>query len=604
MRSDVEPIVRRHVTKPSVTRRQRALAAVLVAGLATSLGGCTGLLDDPPAAVEGRPRLPGSDPGAVGDGAAADSAPGFVVPEDPGLRLLALDQYRATVRAAAAVLDPTYPESGHYYPDGRLAEVRLPSDPTALARGEPPFSQFLAVAIAIASEVVADQSEMVALLGGCPTAADTEEMQRACIDTFLRSKLAPLFRRTPSEPEIAYYRDEVARYPLTVEHVRELVVTLFISPHFLFHAEHGVGPDIEPVVDLTGEELAARIAYLLWRAPPDQALVDAGRAGELEGDTARRAHVERLLADPRSDAFFRALLIRWLDLRPERLQFNRVQSTRFELSTGGILEERTREELEALGGQMIDELAAFVGYLARRGERVPALFTTELSLAGDPILAQIYGVAPWDGTGAPPTLPRARGGLLGHLAFFANAANDTHPILTGVRVYRDLLCVALADPPSVVTPGPLPTPPYSTRAEVEALTGSETCQVCHSLFNGYGFAFEAFDQIGQWRTDDPVFFLDTITDRLPIDTRGTVALGDAGLVEIGSTVELASRIAESGMIEPCVARNLAIVGLDRFDPPREVIDSVGERLRSGSIVDGIDALIASSAFRRRSFGAE
>jgi hypothetical protein len=576
------------------------------------LAGCTGFFDEP-AGPLGDPR---DRPPVLGDGAAPDAEDPLALAEDPGLRLLSLDQYQRTVRAAAQVLAPDYLTYNRYYSDIRLGFVRMSSDPTTRSTGEPPFSQLLGVAIAVTSELVPDRQGMITIMGECARAPEEPEtVQRACLETMLRAKLPLIFRRTPTEEEVTYYRDEVARYPLTPEGLREVLVAIFLAPHFLFHVEHGpaiggaatdgAATDVDPVVDLTGEELAARIAYLLWRSPPDEMLIEAGRSGQLADETPRRAQIERLLDDPRSSAFFRALVVQWLDLRPERLAFERVQSESFDLATAGALGYApTRDDIVALGPVMIDELAAFVGYLARRGDRVGSLFSTEIALTAHPVLTAIYQVPAWDGAGEPPALARPRGGLLGHAAFFAYAANDTHPILTGVRVYRNLLCAAIANPPSVVTPGPLPTPPYTTRAEVEALTGSVSCQACHSLFNAHGFVFEAFDQIGQWRTEDPYFVNGAITASLPIDTRGTVALRDGAMVEIGSTVELASAIASSGMVEPCLARNLAVLGLDRIDPADETIDAVTETLRSGSMIDGIEALIASEAFGRRSFGEE
>src|SRR5207248_3290716 len=58
-----------------------------------------------------------------------------------------------------------------------------------------------------------------------------------------------------------------------------------------------------------------RLSYFLWSSMPDEALQARSRSGGLAQLGAMRAEAERLLADPRSDAFIDEFLNGWLALR-------------------------------------------------------------------------------------------------------------------------------------------------------------------------------------------------------------------------------------------------------------------------------------------------
>ena len=80
-----------------------------------------------------------------------------------------------------------------------------------------------------------------------------------------------------------------------------------------------------------------------------------------------------------------------------------------------------------------------------------------------------------------------------------------------------ILCKSLPPPPDVVIPSILPSArPFHDQSErVEAHTGAGTCgEGCHSaLINPPGFAFEQYDELGRYRTEDgglPVNAADSI----------------------------------------------------------------------------------------------
>ena len=79
------------------------------------------------------------------------------------------------------------------------------------------------------------------------------------------------------------------------------------SPDFLFLVERG------PKLD--SHELAARLAYFLWRSAPDARLRELADKNELTKPDVLRSEVARLIASPRFEAFVTDFLAQWLNLR-------------------------------------------------------------------------------------------------------------------------------------------------------------------------------------------------------------------------------------------------------------------------------------------------
>ncbi|MDA7518166.1 DUF1592 domain-containing protein, partial [bacterium] len=88
------------------------------------------------------------------------------------------------------------------------------------------------------------------------------------------------------------------------------------SPGFLYFNEPSDGSERR---ELNDRELAVRLAYFLWSAPPDKELLDLASRSELSKAEVLRQQVDRLIADSRSDEFVSGFLHQWLDM--ERLDF-------------------------------------------------------------------------------------------------------------------------------------------------------------------------------------------------------------------------------------------------------------------------------------------
>jgi hypothetical protein len=113
----------------------------------------------------------------------------------------------------------------------------------------------------------------------------------------------------------------------------------------------------------------------------------------------------------------------------------------------------------------------------------------------------------------------ARVGLLNQGAFnavYAHASTSA-PILRGVAVMRRIACIAVPDPSTLkITVPPPPAPdasnPVTTRAIYDVHGTTSGCANCHSTIDAFGFTFEGYDGMGEYRTIDA-------------DSKGAVHLG-------------------------------------------------------------------------------
>lgn len=107
--------------------------------------------------------------------------------------------------------------------------------------------------------------------------------------------------------------------------IRESLAIVLASPSFLYI--------VEPVTDpkaprrLTPVELANRLSYFLWSAPPDAALMASARSGELMQPAVLAREVDRLIADPKAWGFITGFVSQWLHM--ERLDFFQFNPGRF-----------------------------------------------------------------------------------------------------------------------------------------------------------------------------------------------------------------------------------------------------------------------------------
>ena len=277
--------------------------------------------------------------------------------------------------------------------------------------------------------------------------------------------------------------DTAIRLPLSI---------VLASPGFLYLSEPN---DVDDRRQLTDRELAVRLAYFLWSAPPDQELLELAQQQQLSQPETLRQQVDRMIADERSNEFVSGFVHQWLDM--ERLDF-----FQFDTKLHRDFDESTRA---AARGEVYQSFA----HLLRGGEdgRISQLLKSDTIFING-LLATYYGI---DGVTGDEfqkvSLPAGspRGGLLGMAAIHAMGSDGvvSSPVERGAWVLRHLL----HDPPP---PAP-PNVPQISRLQGEILTTRERlrvhqeeaqCASCHRKIDPIGLGLENFNAAGKWRTTD------------------------------------------------------------------------------------------------------
>ena len=278
--------------------------------------------------------------------------------------------------------------------------------------------------------------------------------------------------------------------------LKETLSVVLASPMFLYLAEPAPDDKRRP---LTGPELATRLSYFLWSAPPDEVLLDLGKRGELLKPAVLAAQTSRLLDDPRASDFVHGFLFQWLGM--DRLDFfevNRPKFPRFDDST----------RLAAK-----NEVYETFAHILRHNAPLSDLLKADYVIINR-LLADFYGIPGAKGDAFQKvSLPKdsPRGGLLGMAAVAVMGGNGdrTSPVERGAWVLRKLL----NDPPP---PAPANVPQITrlagkvltTRERLSAHQEDAQCASCHRKIDPLGFGLENFDAVGQWRTEDSYQVMD------------------------------------------------------------------------------------------------
>lgn len=259
--------------------------------------------------------------------------------------------------------------------------------------------------------------------------------------------------------------------------------TILCSPRFLYHrTKHGPLDDIE---------LASRLAYFLWGAPPDAELLQLASAGQLSNSDVLRQQTERLLNDPKRVRFVNAFTDAWLQL--EKL--------------GTMLPDRVEHPSyynERLEQHMRTETRLYFDDAIQHDKHVELLIDSDYSFLNSS-LARLYNIEGVVGHEFRKVQlgDRNRGGQLGHASVLTASANgiDTSPVVRGMWVMECLLGTPPPPPPPDVEPiEPDIRGSTTIRERLAAHREVATCASCHRRIDPPGFALESFDEIGQFRT--------------------------------------------------------------------------------------------------------
>lgn len=487
-------------------------------------------------------------------------------------------QWEATVQDLFAL--PAPPGlSGSFTPDPPIG--RFDNNIARLNTGSGLWQDYQRAAEQIAERVVRDPAALARIVPDRATADGRAIVTALGLHAF---------RRPLTDAEVdryaALYATGATHFPQhdpVTAGVRIAIQTLLQSPYFLYRAELADTAK-GGVIALTGYEVAARLSYMLWNTMPDDALLAAAGAGELDTAAGVRAQATRLLADPRAAA----------QLRRFHGQAFHTADYR-DLDKSPIAFPTWRREV---GSMMEEEVLRFLDDVVGSGGGVADMLTSTRAFVNAD-LARIYGLTgSFDASYQQVELdPATRAGLLTRAGFLAKNASlaEPDPIHRGVFVNLSIICRPINAVPNI--PTDLVRTGNTNRERVTSITGLGTCgERCHhTIINPIGFAFERFDAIGAVRADDGGF---------PIDTKATYMFADGRTITYDDAVGLSRELAAAPELHACYVANLLELALGRevVEADREaVVDplaarSLAERL---PIVELILDIVSSDAFRTR-----
>ncbi len=284
---------------------------------------------------------------------------------------------------------------------------------------------------------------------------------------------------------------------------------MLVSPQFLFRIEHDPAGS-NAVARVSGLELASRLSFFVWSSIPDDELLTAAAQGRLKDPAALAQQVQRMLADPRSEAMVNNFAAQWLYLHD-------VEAKRPDPRLFPDFDENLRQAF-------VRETELLFNSVLRENRSVTDLLTADYTFANER-LARHYGIPNVYGPDfRRVTIPDPnRRGLLGQGSFLllTSYSTRTSPVLRGKWILENIL----ASPP----PPPPPDVPalktentsgktMSMREAMEQHRANPVCASCHARMDPLGFALENFDAVGRWRDR-------TAPSGAPIDASGLLPDG-------------------------------------------------------------------------------
>jgi len=384
---------------------------------------------------------------------------------------------------------------------------------------------------------------------------------KACADydkpecaTSLLGYLGPrLFRRPLST-------DETKRYQLLftgtltarADATRAVLSAMLQSPYFLYRSELGDASSArDGIVRLTPYEIASALSFTLWHDSPDAELMGAAASDKLKTVDGVVEQAERMVKDARFVGFY-------VDMLSDLTLASRMSRREGADSVNDSL---------SVMRQLSTEFASYVKQNLDAGATLQSLLTNR-SLVTVADAAKFRNLGTDSGTEqATVSLPAPVAGLfsLGAIAFANAGTNHPSPIKRGVMVREHFLCAPIPPPPDNLDLTLLPRSGdvVTNRDVYERSTSPSTCSACHSLFNPMGFAFEAFDELGRYRTMD---------NGVDVDLSGSLVGTRDADGAFANMTEMSDKLSRSEQVSECFALNAFRFASGRIESESEMCD--------------------------------
>jgi cytochrome c551/c552 len=388
-----------------------------------------------------------------------------------------------------------------------LFDPYLRRDPYRAGNGEPTLSTLTITPPKASDTASVDESPTRRRLLVCrPTSAgDADVCAKKIISTFARRAYRRPVTEADLEGPMARYRDGAsASGSQAFEAGLEMALrSVLVSPKFLFRFEtQPANAAPNSVYRISDLELASRLSFFIWSTIPDDELLNLAEKKTLHDPAVLQKQIQRMLADPRSEALVTNFAGQWLQTRnvtgfrpsPELLfHFDDNLRLAFQRETELFFESIVRENRSVL--DLVDADYTFLNERLAKHYGIPGVYGERfrrVTLAAD----------------------SPRRGLIGQGSILTGTsrANRTSPVIRGKWILENIFGAPPPPPPPNVPELKEerdPTKVLPMREQMAAHRANPVCAACHAQMDQLGFALENFDAIGEWR--------DTDQNKKPID---------------------------------------------------------------------------------------
>jgi hypothetical protein len=274
--------------------------------------------------------------------------------------------------------------------------------------------------------------------------------------------------------------------------------------------EQALGVDAKPPAAANSQQIATRLATLLWNSAPDAPLLEDAQRDRLSDPAALERQIHRMLADDRAQAFVSRFFVPWLQI--DQLAKSEPDKKYFPDYDASLRDSLAKETELFLLSQL-------------RDDRDPIeLWSADYTFLNEQ-LARHYDIPNVTGpqfrrvSSAKPE----RAGLLGQgsILMLTSTPLYSSPAARGKWIRMHFLGVAPPNP----FPNAQPVKPELPITPQTRTLPTDPCVTCHRNFFPLGYALENFDPVGRWRTHDQAG---------PVDASGAFVDGTStnGVVEL------------------------------------------------------------------------
>ena len=432
----------------------------------------------------------------------------------------------------------------------------------------------------------------------------------ACFDTLFLDAARTLYNRPLTQEEEAYWVQTRARASQEFSDPRQAAINILAavvaSTPASWRAELGEPVEGSPgIYRLTSYEIASALSYSLTNMAPDKLLWEAAEDGSLEEKEVIAQHVRRLLAEPRKVGTLKRFVREYFRYDEAAPLFKDISkpygwtnnSYNVNIYSGAPLVGQT------------DQLVADIVETSTTSGLFEALMLDSSGYATLKTRYQ-YDLNEEDfpeGVGDKERVrmefdPQVRFGVLTQPSWLSafGHMHETNPVARGRFLSESLLCRPV---PELTIEELPPLPAEGTARDKLAIHSQGSCGGCHRLMDPLGLAFENYDYVGRYRTEEAEWFAQT--PGLVIDPSGRLASPvDGETLSFSGPRELVEELTRSEEVKRCFIAHSFTYWMGRvpraqdgcaLDDAFDVFDVSG-----GDYVEALVSMFTSDTFLYRS----